>query len=168
MKIKLILATIIVIIVSTGILEAKQKIGVFDSRIIAINYYNTESFQKEMQTMFAEYNTAKEKKDSAEIKKFEERGPLLQRVLHDKGFGRGSVAEIMEKKSDELKAFAKKQNLSAIVSKWELVCSSDDVEVVDITILLLTEIFKAPENLIKMYNENKDKKPIEDAFFIND
>ena len=167
MKIKLLLAAIIMLIVSSGISEAKSKIGVFDSRLIAINNFRSESFQKEMQAMFADYKKAKENKDTAEIKKLDEKGPLMQRILHDKGFGRGSVAEIMERNSTELKALAKKEKLSAIVSKWELIASGEDVEVVDITLLILKEIYKAPEDVLKMYDEMKDMKPVENAFFLS-
>ena len=167
MKIKILLAAIILIIVSSGLSEAKQKIGVFDSRFIAIYNFRSESFQKEMKDMFAGYKMAKDNKDTAEMKKFEEKGPLLQRILHDKGFGRGSVAEILEKKSDELKALAKKEKLSAIVSKWELLYSGDDVEIVDITLLILKEIYKVPNDIKKMYDEGKDMKPIENAFILD-
>lgn len=165
---KTIFATLAVILLmsSVNFSSAKQRIGVFDSRMIAIWNFNSPEFREKMGKMMQEYKTAKEKKDSAKIKELEERGPLTQRILHDKGFGRGSVAEIIEKKQDELKAVAKSEKLLLIVSKWEVPYSSDDVELVDITVKLL-EALKADANTIKMYDEAKNQKPIEDAFFLD-
>jgi len=145
----------------------KLRIGTFDSRMVAIYYFRSPDFQKEMGKLMTDFKAAKEKKDTAMIKKLEEKGQLQQRIAHDKGFGRGSVSEIMEKQSESLKELAKKENLAVIVSKWELNYSSPDVEIVDITLKIM-DIFKAPVDVKKMYDEMKGVKPIEDAFFIED
>jgi len=157
------------IILITTDLSAKDKIriGIYDSRIVAIFNFQSEEFQKEMRELRTEYLTAKEKKDSVLAKKLEEKGQLTQRILHDKGFGRGSVAEILEKKSEELKVLAKKENLSVIVSKWELNYSID-AELVDIT-LQMGELFsKDTEKIKKMMKDLTSNPPVKDAFFIED
>ena len=146
--------------------SSKQRIGVYDSRAIAIWYFNTPEFRIKMQDMMKTLQKAKQDKDTAKIKDLEERGPLMQRIAHDKGFGRGSVAEIIEKQQEELKTIAKKENLIAIVSKWELNFTDPEIEIVDITLSLL-DLLKADDNVKKYLEEMKKTPPIEDAFFIS-
>lgn len=145
--------------------SSKQRIGIYDSRSLAVWYFNTQEYKDTMQTYRNQYKTANEKKDSITMKKIGDRMQLTQRILHDKAFGRGSMAIITEKRKDELQALAKSENLIAIVSKWELNYSTADVELVDITIKLL-ELLKAPDNVKKM--DFGGNPPIDDAFFIED
>ena len=166
-KLFICLFAILLLIGATSNASSKNRIGTYDSRIIAIWYFNSPEFQKEMTDMRESFKKAKETNDTVTIKMLEQKGPLTQRILHDKGFGRGSVAEIIEKKKDELMSLAKSENLIAIVSKWELNYSTSDVEVVDVTIKLL-ETLKATDKVIKMYDEMKAQEPLKDAFFLED
>ena len=145
---------------------AKDKIGVYDSRMIAVWYFNTPEYQKSIKDMRDSAAAAKKNNDTEKIKYYDEIGILTQRVLHDKGFGRGSVAEILEKKKAELAELAKNEKLIAIVSKWEVNYSSTDVELVDVTLKLL-ELLKAPENIKNFYDSMKVQPPVENAFFMN-
>ncbi len=160
----LIFALMLSVIGSTA--HSKQKIGVYDSRIVAIWYYNSPEFRDSFSKMMQDFKKAKEDKDTAKIKELEGRGPLLQRVLHDKGFGRGSVASIMEKRKTEIDSMAKAEKLTALVSMWELNYLAKDVEKVDVTLKLLKAL-KAGDNIIKMYDEMKGQPPVEDAFFMD-
>lgn len=100
----------LLLIGATSEASSKNRIGIYDSRIIAIWNFNNPEFQKEMSDMRAAFMKAKETNDTATVKKLEQKGPLTQRILHDKGFGRGSVAEIIEKRKEELKSVAKSEN----------------------------------------------------------
>ena len=167
MKKNILLTALAFIILSASAVTAeKLRIGVYDSRMIAVWHFNSSEYQKEMQDMRTSYDKAKQDKDYDKIKELEEKGPLTQRILHDKGFGRGSTATIIEKKRDELETLVKNENLVAVVSKWELNYSNPDIEIVDVTLNLLG-ILKAPEHLIKMYDEMKKQPPVEDAFFLD-
>jgi len=167
MKKTILLTAIALLLLNVNAFSAdKLRIGAYDSRMIAIWYFNTEDYQKEMQKMRQDYDKAKADNDTAKIKELEEKGPLTQRILHDKGFGRGSTASIIEKKQNELKTLAKNENLISIVSKWELNYARPDVEVIDVTLKIL-KLFNAPEHLSKMYDEMKKQKPIDDAFFMD-
>jgi hypothetical protein len=161
--------TICTFILLSGILLSKEKvrIGVFDSRAVAIWYFRSDANRQEMKKLMEEMKTAKEKKDSVQMKKIEAKGQLLQRIAHDKGFGRGSVAEILENYSKEITAIAETEKLSLIVSKWELNYSNSNVETVDITTSLLKAL-KAPDDVMKMLDDVNKNKPVENAFFIED
>lgn len=168
-RLTLVLAFAILLISGFSELSAKQRIGVYDSRVIAIWYYQggDGEFSKIMQDFTSSIKKAQESKDSVLIKKLSEKAQLSQRIMHDKGFGRGSIAEIIQTKTEELKSLAKSENLLAIVSKWELNYSGSEIEVVDITAKLL-DLLKANDNIKKMLNEMKSVEPVKDAFFIND
>jgi hypothetical protein len=158
---------IIVLIISTiSITYSKTRIGVYDSRCIAIWYFNTEEFAGKMKDLMASLKVAKEKKDTTQIKDIEEKGPLMQRIAHDKGFGRGSVAEILEKRKTELAELAKNEKISAIVSQWEVNFSSSDIELVDVTLKLL-ELLEAPDKIKQYYEDMKSQEPMKDAFLIS-
>ncbi len=148
---------------------SKQRIGVYDSRIIAIWYFQggDGEFTKIMKEFMASMKKAQDNKDTIEVKKLSEKAQISQRIAHDKGFGRGSVAEIVQNKQEEFRSLAKNENLIAIVSKWEVNYSTQDVELVDVTLKLL-ELFKANDNIKKMIDEMKSIEPIKDAFFIED
>jgi hypothetical protein len=145
----------------------KKRVGVYDSRCIAIWYYNSNEFNTKIKDLMDSLHKLKESKDTVHAKKLEEKGQLMQRIAHDKGFGRGSVAEILENKKDEIKSIASQENLLLIVSKWEVNYSDPEVEIVDVTLKLL-DMLKAPESMKKQYEQMKSVKPIEDAFFIED
>ncbi|MBI5325724.1 MAG: hypothetical protein HZB41_10730 [Ignavibacteriae bacterium] len=166
-KVLLIMFITTLMLTSELIAKGKQRIGVYDSRVIAICWFQSEEGQKNMKSLMDEFKTAKSKGDTVQAKKLEEKGQLTQRILHDKGFGRGSVAEIIENKLNELKELAKKEKLMAICSKWELNFSSPDVEVVDITMNVL-DMFNATDKVKKMVEEMKGIEPIKDAFFLED
>lgn len=157
----------IIIISSPGCSKAKMRVGVYDSRAVAIWYFRSDDYMKGITAMREEMKNAKAKGDTMLVKKLNEKGPLMQRIAHDKGFGRGSVAEILEKKADVIKAIAKKDKLSAVVSKWELNYAGSDIEQVDITVELLKAL-NAKDDIFKMIGEMSKVQPVEDAFFIED
>ena len=164
---KFLILTVTVLMVSSLFLNAKGKIrvGVYDSRAVAICYFRSEVFSKEMKEIMTEHKKAKENKDISKEKEFEEKGQLMQRIAHDKGFGRGSVAEILAEHENGIKKIAKENNLTLIVSKWELNYSGDDIEIVDITLLMM-DLFKADENMKKMAKDLQKHDPVKDAFLM--
>lgn len=166
MKGKMILLLFALIISAISIVNAQTRIGVYDSRCIAIWYFNSGEFSGKMKDLMASLKLAKEKNDTIQVKSIEEKGQLMQRIAHDKGFGRGSVAEILENRKSELAELAKNEKLSAIVSKWEVNFSSSEIELVDVTLKLL-ELLKAPDQIKKYYQDMKSQEPIKDAFLMS-
>lgn len=128
----------------------KLRIGVYDSRVIAIAYCDSPEFRDSLKSVHADYDKAKADKDDKHLKEIEARMKLQQRRLHEQGFSTGSVAGIMAKVKDALPGVA------AIVSKWELnYQSTNTVEVVDVTDKLVA-LFHVSERGLKW---TKDKMP---------
>lgn len=137
----------------------KLRIGVYDSRAIAIAYGNSAEFQQSVKSSFADYNKAKEEKTDKRMKEIEGQKKLMQRRLHEQAFSTGSVAYIMAKVKDSLPAVAKKAGVLVVVSKWELNYQSPDVEVVEVTDELVA-LFQPSEKVLGWVKSCKDQKPL--------
>jgi len=149
--------------------QTKLWIGVFDSRAVAVAYYNSE-FSNVRQTfgsLKTKMKEAKEKDDKKAIASLEREGTLRQAMMHQQGFGDGSVNNITETIKDKMSLLAKEENLSAIVSKWELVFNSADIELVDITVKVV-DFFEPNEEMKEMTKEVMQSEPIKDAYLIDD
>ncbi|MFH1051538.1 MAG: hypothetical protein V1779_11500 [bacterium] len=145
----------------------KPKIGIFDSRGVAIAYYQSQYHQEDLKKLMLEYNEAKDAGDTIKAAKLSDRVAILQMIAHDKGFGKGTVNNILDKFTKELDELAKKENLSCIVSKWEIYSADNDIKFVDVTEKVVAII--NPNEKVKIFLEQlKNNPPIEDAFFIED
>ena len=116
--------------------QTKEKIlrvGVYDSRAIAVAYGNSAEFRKSLEAITADHKQAKEAKDDKRVKEIEAQMKAKQRRAHEQGFSTGSVANIMATVKDSLPAVAKKAGVDVIASKWEVNYQSPDVKVVDVT-----------------------------------
>lgn len=112
---------------------AKMRLGIYDSRAVAVAYGNSTEFQESMKAVHADYQKAKTDKDQKRMKEIEARMKLRQRRAHEQGFSTGSVAGIMATIKDKLPGVAERAGVRAIVSKWELNFQSSDVELMDVT-----------------------------------
>jgi hypothetical protein len=111
----------------------KLRIGVYDSRAVAVAYGNSTEFEETLKSVKADYQNAKAAKDDKRMKEIAAGMKLRQRRMHEEAFSTGSVAGIMAKISEALPGVSKKAGVQAIVSKWELNYQGADVEVVDVT-----------------------------------
>ncbi len=113
--------------------ENTLRIGVYDSRAIAVAWGNSAEFQKTMESDTSDYKKAKEAKDDKRVKEIETQMKAKQRRAHEQGFSTGSVAPIMASIKASLPAVAKKAGVDVIVSKWEVNYQSPGIKVVDVT-----------------------------------
>jgi hypothetical protein len=124
---------------------SKLRIGVYDSRAVAIAYANSTEFQEMVKAARADYQKAQAAKDEKRMKEIDNRMNLQQRWLHEQGFSTASVAGIVAKVKGALPGVAKKAGVQAIVSKWELTYQDPGVALVDVTEDLAV-LFHAREN----------------------
>jgi hypothetical protein len=137
----------------------KLRVGVYDSRAIALVYGNSAAFQESIKTVRAEYEKAKAAKDDKRMKEIDAQMKLQQRRLHEQGFSTGSVAGIMAKVKDSLPDVAKKAGVQVIVSKWELNHQSPGVELVDVTDELVA-LFHPSEKVLGWVRDLKNHPPL--------
>ncbi len=135
------------------------KIGIYDSRGVAIAYARSTEFWESMVKLRADYDRARAEGDSALSKKLGQEGPWMQVRLHQRGFSTAGVGDLLVKVSDALPGVAREAGVVLIVSKWELPYRDASVEVVDVT-LRLAKLFKPDEQTLKILGELKDQQPI--------
>jgi hypothetical protein len=137
----------------------RLRIGVYDSRSIAIAYANSAGFQDSLKAVTAEYKKAKEEKNEKRVKEIDAQMRLRQRRMHEQGFSTGSVAGMMAKVKDSLPEVASKAGVQVIVSKWELNHRSLEVEVVDVTDQLVA-LFHPSEKVLGWVKDMKNHQPL--------
>jgi len=146
--------------------QTKIRVGTYDSRLIAIAYYNSKYF-KLLPEVKERMNIAKEKNDTVTISSISKEMPLRQSYMHEQLFGKASVCYIIEEIKDKVSEFVKKEKLDFIVSKWEMSFINPNFEIVDIS-LKLANLFEPSKDLSQMMNDLNNNEPVKDAFLIED
>lgn len=158
----LVLATLTVGVAPATAEEAAKplmKIGVYDSRGVAIAYARSAEFQQRMAKLRNDFEQAKAKGDDKRMKELEQEGQWMQVRLHQQGFSTAGVANIMAKVADALPGIAREAGVVLIVSKWEMPYVDPSIETVDVT-LPIARLFVPDEQKLKMLGELKDQKPV--------
>lgn len=137
----------------------KFRVGVYDSRVIAVAYGNSTEFKEAMKPIEADYQKAKAAKDEKRVKEIDASMKLKQRRAHEQGFSTGSVIPIMEKLKAQLPQVAQQAGVQIIVSKWELNHQSAAVEIVDVTDKLVA-LFHVSERGLKWCHDLQQKPPL--------
>ncbi len=147
--------------------SAQMRIGVFDSRAIAIAASRSSEFHDTMDRLKKEVEAATERNDTEEIARLQREGMLRQAMLHEQGFGRGSVAWMIEPIADQLQTIAEEDDLMVIVSRFEIPFKRDAVELIDITDKVV-KLFKPGEEVWNIIKELRGSEPVRDAYLIKD
>jgi hypothetical protein len=137
----------------------KVRIGVFDSRAVAVAYAPSKIHSDYMRGLKARYEKAKESGDEQQIKQIESEAEGQQALLHRQGFSTGSVGNILKHVKDRMPAVAHERNVDLIVSKWEVVHAGESVELVDVTPQIV-ELFDPSERTLKIVAQLKHHEPL--------
>lgn len=137
----------------------KLRVGVYDSRAVAVAYANSTEFKEFMKSIEADHKKAKEAKNEKRMKEIEGQIKQRQTRAHEQAFSTGSVIPIIERVKDRLPDLAKQADVQAIVSKWELNHQSPDVEIVDVTDKIVA-LFHVSERGLKWCREIQQKPPL--------
>jgi Skp family chaperone for outer membrane proteins len=129
--------------------KEKFRIGTFDSRCIAIAYAKSDEFKKEIDSMKIEHKKAKEEGNTQLAEKFEQLGQTRQFIMHQQGFSKASINNIIVNFNGVFPRLAEKNNLQMIISKWEIVFADESFELVDIT-----------DQLVDYFNPNEETKKV--------
>ena len=146
-------------LVHAGEKKKLLRVGVYDSRGIAIAYGNSEHWSKVLKGKQAALEQAKKEGDTKKVKEIEAWGPAQQAEAHLKAFGTAPVHEYLEHVRDHIPDVAKAAGVDVIVSKWEFDYMASDADVVDVT-MELAKLFEPNEKAYKWIEQMKDKDPI--------
>lgn len=139
--------------------QGKTRIGVFDSRMVAIAYYNSEPQRAAIQQMQADLRDAKAAGDESKIQELQLQGPAMQNLMHYQVFSTASIPNVMEQLAPALPQVAERAGVALIVSKWEISYQRGDVERVDVTDELVRQ-FAPSEKVQKWIAEGATKPPV--------
>jgi hypothetical protein len=139
-----------------------QRIGIYDSRAIAVAFAGSASFNQEwMKPIKAEHDRAKAAGDTNRMKQIEADMRARQTLAHKQAFSTALVDEYLKYIEKEMPAIKQKAGVSDIVSKWdgEALKKHSSAEKVDVT-MLLVDAFQPNERQRRSAIEIQKHKPI--------
>ena len=96
-----------------------ERIGVYDSRSIAIAYVGTRPFRARMGEVRAEYDRAKASGGEGRMAEIDRQMRQLQVEMHKQAFSTAPVDNILEEFPEDLAQVREKMSVDALVSKWD-------------------------------------------------
>jgi hypothetical protein len=139
----------------------KARIGVYDSRAVAVAFAGSEPFKKWMGDLTAEHKKAKASGDLQRVKELEAEGAARQQRLHMQGFSTAPVTNILEYIQEKLPAIQEKAGVSVLISKWDDagLAQYKDAGRVDVT-MALVDSFNPGKRQRDWAIDVQKKKPI--------
>ena len=134
-------------------------VGTFDSRVIAVAYYNTEAHMSYVQGLKAEYAEAEASGDTERAKELEAIGDASQELAHKQAFSTWPIDNILEIIEGKIPEIAKQAEVDLIVSKWNIVYQRSGVEFIDVTDVIV-KLFNPDEQMLEMLEQMKQQPPI--------
>lgn len=152
--------------IGCGVLHAMEaekrpllRIGVYDSRAIAIAYAHSEHFSNILKQKRAELDQAKKDGDTEKVRQIEAWGPAQQAKAHLQGFGTAPVHTCFEPVKEKLPDIATACQVDVMVSKWEFDYLASDAQVKDITDELVA-LYTPNERAMKSIRQLKNWAPL--------
>lgn len=140
---------------------AAERIGVYDSRIVAYAAFHTPEHQQQLNGTVAALQAAKTAGNEAETERLGKLVSEEQKRSHRQVFSTDPVTNVLAQIQDRLPAIQKEAGVTALVSKWDksTLRQYRKAEQVDVTDRLAAE-FKPGEKQLKVIAELKRAKPV--------
>ena len=135
----------------------KVRVGVYDSRAIAVAYAPSAFNRRELESKSADMKAAEASKDNKKVKELKAWGQARQVRMHMQGFANAPVDDLLAHVKSRLPAVAAARGVSLITASTDYV--ADSVEVVDVTDDLV-KLFEPSEKTLKTVRELRKARPI--------
>ncbi len=139
--------------------DSKMSVGTFDSRAIAIAYYQTEEFANYMKGLISEHKKAKESGDKEHVEELEAKLGATQELIDKQAFSTWSVDNILEIIEGKIPNVAKQAEVDLIVSKWDITYQSTEVEFIDVT-YAMAKLINTNEQTLKTIEQLMTQDPV--------
>ncbi len=139
---------------------AALRLGVFDSRAIAVAFARSEIHAQWMKELLARKEAAEKRGNEKEVAAVEAEGARHQRRFHLQGFSVAPIDDILVHIEKALPSIAEKAGVDAIVNRWNVVHHRPGVELVDVTEAMIAP-FHPDEQTLAIVRDMKDKKPLD-------
>jgi len=122
----------------------RTRIGVFDSRCVALAYYRTAAFQNGTKQLMADLAAAKTAGDAKKVSDLEFAAPALQNLMHYQVFSTASIPNVIDNVAPALSKVAADAHVALLVSKWDVAFKDASVDYVDVTDAIVQAINPDP------------------------
>jgi hypothetical protein len=151
--------------------NAVERIGVYDSRSIAVAWAGTKSHNDLMKAFQTEWQQAKAAGDQKRVEEMEAEAEAQQRLLHLQAFSTAPVDDILAHIEDSLAEIKKEAGVTLLVSKWdtETLAQYPSAEQVDVTTMLVDALHpNERQRQIAITIQEREPIPLEEAEKIED
>lgn len=148
---------------------APVRVGVYDSRALAVAFAHSASFRQAMQDLIQRHDQAKAKGDAMLAQALEAEGKERQDRLHRQGLGTGSVEDILKLIHTDLPQVAERMQVDLLVSKWDVTWQRPGVALIDVTAAMV-EPFHPDERALAIIADLRERPPLaeDDLKEVND
>lgn len=134
-------------------------VGTFDSRVIAVAYYNTEAHKSYIQSLKADHAEAEASGEKELAKELESIGEASQELAQKQAFSTWPVDNILGTIEGKIPEIAKQAEVDLIVSKWNIVYQESGLEFIDVTDIMV-KLFNPDEQMLEMLEQIKKQDPM--------
>ena len=119
--------------------DAAPRIGVYDSRAVAMAYAGSSFRRQKMDDLKARHQLALQAGDQQTAARLQAEGKAWQSALHRQGFGTAPVEDLLVHIQAELPRIQREAGVSQLVSKWDLLALARHpvAERIDLTMQLV-------------------------------
>jgi len=135
------------------------RVGIFDSRALALAYGRSEPFMQYVKELKAEYAKAVAAGDEKRVKELDAEGPAQQDLLHKQVFSTWPVDNVLEKIKEKIPEIAKQAGVDIIINKWDIVYQQPGIEFIDVTDLMVKP-FSPDEATLKLIKDMQNVAPV--------
>jgi len=140
----------------------KIRIGVYDSREVAIAYARGEYFEGILEQLMTEYKNAEESGNEELVHRLDSIGQASQDQLHKQVFSTMPIDNIL--KLINIEEIADKAEVDLIVCRWDIIFEKDDIEYIDVTDYFV-EFFSPDSETQSILEEVKKTEPLPLEYF---
>lgn len=98
--------------------HSQERIGIYDSRAIAIAFVGGEVFRETMNAARMEFDEATKNGDEATLARINTQMQERQKLLHAQGFSTAPVDELIAHYSDGISTLLDEAGVATLISKW--------------------------------------------------
>ena len=134
-------------------------LGTFDSRVIAIAYYNSEAHKSYVEDLKSEHAEAEASGDSERAMELQAIGEASQALAEKQAFSTWPVDNILGTIVEKIPEISKQAGVDLIVSRWNIVYQRSGLEFVDLTDVMV-KLFNPDEQILQIIEQIKQQPPL--------
>jgi len=159
--IALALLAVSILVLAHGSASAAERVGTYDSRLVAFAAFWDEAHQARLQARVREAREAKARGDFALHQSLAKELSVLQHELHMQVFSTAPIDAVLAGLQDRLPALQREAGVSRLVSQWDetALAGVPAADRVDVTDRLLQE-FHVPDTKLRQLEQMKAVKPL--------